>query len=808
MMLIRNALNTSFPFLRWPLFAAVLIGSACAVYGLLVEPIYGKELNKANLEIIGWVLLCMAPCLVYGALRHRGATTLHSACKCLVVLTLLVYLQALGLAVSLSVTLIGLASFALGSQLYRLEHPGADALRVLLGLAGISALVGWSLALPIHRPGVYLGALAGLCLWNRAALSAALRRLWTKFAAPTIDAPSGHGWTKLTLIMLISICALPTWLPTVMTDDLNYHLGMSYELAENARYRFDIGSQIWAVAPWGADTLYAMAHVLSGEQARGGINLLFQLNLVFLLDGLLIAYGVQSLVWRGLGIALAISQPIWVSLGLGMQTETATACALAGLLLLDLKAERGYVVTGVLTGFALALKASNVLFLAPVALVWLSCRWRQTGFARGVGKAAIAAALLGGASYLCAFLLSGNPLFPLPFLGLPSPSEMVVANSNFTMPLNWNWLYELQFLTSKFNESKNGSGGLQWLALAPLLAAVPWTRNRRLSFHLAAVLISTVAFFSLMKYLRYIAPQLMLLSAMLVPCAIALAREKRWLARAMALIFVGVIGVNVLLQRNSSWPIFSPTLRFAHLLDRQQANQNYLNKHAYLTQLLLRVQAQEAPIQPITNIGMALFAGQARGLNWHDPEGAMLWQRVFNAPDSASRAQRLDELLERLQPSDIILMDDHTTAEIAPLLNARARLVQGRPGQARWWQPPWTKVSPSITSARSGSITRALKRTQIVHWRAKVKCDVGQAGGLFGIEWLSNGVVVDYEKGWIACDEQARAQIDFKLRSSSPVNAWRYHVEGTIESQRWRALYSHYNERNYRAKVLQWNQTH
>lgn len=808
-MLLQKAFDRSFPAMRWLVLALLLLGCVCATYGLIAEPIYSKEFNKANLEILGWVLLCMLPCLGYGFWRQRrlALTTseaLQVGFRCLCVVTLLVYVQALGPAVCLSVALLALASLGLGSRIYRADHPGADALRLLLGLALISALVGWSLALPIHRPGVYLFALAGLCAWNRAALKNALRRSWSSFVSQQPELPTQQAWAKLGLLMLVSLCAIPTWLPSVMSDDLNYHLGMSYELAENARYRFDIGSQIWAVAPWGGDTLYAMMHVLSGEQARGGVNVLLQLTLMFLLNGLLIAYGVQSLIWRTLAIALAISQPLWVSLGLGMQTETATSCVLAGLLLLDLKAERGYVAAGVLTGFALALKASNVLFLMPLAWVWLSTRWRQIGFVGGLCKAAFATAVAGGSSYVCAYLLSGNPLFPLPFLGLPSPSEMVVANSLYTKPLVWNWLYELQFLTSKFNEGKNGSGGLQWLVLLPLLLALPWLANPRVRWHAIALLVSSAVFFLLMKYLRYVLPALMLLSAMLVPCALALAKERTGFRRTLALLCIAVIGINVLLQRNASWPLFSPVLRFAHLIDRELANQNFLSKQSYAVQLVTRVSAQSEPIQPLTNLGTALFAGQARGVHWHDPEGVALWNALVRAPDPDSRAQRLDEMLEQLQPTDILLMDDQHTTLIAPLLETRARLVAARPGEARWWRLRWPKIVPTLTSDRTGVILRKRHSTQIVHWQAQFTCDAAQVGVNYLIEWLSHDNVVGSYQRWQPCDEQGTATINFKLRSTKAVDGWRYQATGRIKKQRWHALNSRYHENDYRARMLPW----
>lgn len=808
MILPRNTLNASFPYLRWLVGVLLLLGSVCAIYGLVAEPIYSREFKRANLEIIAWALLCLLPCLSFGVLRHRGSAenmslALNTAYKCLYALLVLMYLQALGAAVSLSVSLIGLASLGLGSRIYRMEHPGADALRLLLGLALISALIGWTLALPIHRPGIYLFGLIGLCAWNRVALQNALQRAWSSFGSQQLELPTQQAWAKLGLLMLLGICAIPTWLPAVMTDDLNYHLGMSYELAKNARYRFDIGSQIWAVAPWGGDTLYAMAHVLSGEPARGGINLLLQLTLLFLLNGLLIAYGVQSLIWRALAIALAISQPLWVSLGLGMQSETATTCVLAGLLLLDLKAERGYVASGILTGFALALKASNVLFLVPLALLWLSARWRQ-GIRFGLLKAAVATALVGGSSYLCAYVLSGNPLFPLPFLGLPSPSEMVVANSLYTKPLGWNWLYELQFLTSKFNEGKNGSGGLQWLVLLPLLLALPWLGNSRLRWHALALLVSSAVFFLLMKYLRYVLPALMLLSAMLVPCALALSKERTGFRRTLGMLCIAVIGINVLMQRNASWPLFSPVLRFAHLIDRELANQNYISKQSYAVQLLSRLSALPEPVQPLTNLGTALFAGQAHGVHWHDPQGVALWNALVRAPDPVSRAKRLDEVIEQLQPTDILLADDHNTSLIVPLLETRARLVASRPGEARWWRLPWPKIAPTLTSDRTGVILRNRHSTQIVHWRAQFKCDAAQVGVNYLIEWLSHDNVVGSYQRWQPCDEQGTADINFKLRSTRAVDGWRYRATGRIEKQRWHALYSNYHENDYRTRMLPW----
>lgn len=81
----------------------------------------------------------------------------------------------------------------------------------------------------------------------------------------------------MAVLALLAIGAMSTfaWPPTLDFDSLAYHLNLPSQLVTFGYYQMSVATNVWAVSPWAADVLQAIAWLVGGMQARGAVDTLW-----------------------------------------------------------------------------------------------------------------------------------------------------------------------------------------------------------------------------------------------------------------------------------------------------------------------------------------------------------------------------------------------------------------------------------------------------------------------------------------------------------------------------------------------------
>jgi len=347
-------------------------------------------------------------------------------------------------------------------------------------------------------------------------------------------------------------------LPTVQSDDVGYHLALPAQLLELGYYRFDVDSQVWAVAAWSGDIVQALVQVLAGVESRGAVNSLWLLIAATLIWQILALLKVE-IRWRWLALALFASQPLNHVLMLSMQVELPLAAVLLGIATLllepdaDNSARRRTLACAGLVGLALGLKISALVFLGPLGL-WFLWRVRPLPWS-ALPLALVLTLVIGGSSYVYAAILTGNPVLPLFDDVFQSPLFALerLAHSTYLGLASWTAPYDLVVNTHRYYESFDGAAGFQWLALFGTLLLAARLRSARVLLLVGGV--GLVLMYLQMQYLRYLFPALTLLC---IPMVQSLAEpvDGRW-QRFPA---VALIALNVAAMSTGSWLLVTPPL--------------------------------------------------------------------------------------------------------------------------------------------------------------------------------------------------------------------------------------------------------
>ena len=182
-----------------------------------------------------------------------------------------------------------LAGLALGSLLGDLGSE-TTLIRWVAGLGILAAGVGWTLPFPIHFAPTWIILLSALVWWRRDSIRDSLRDLQLELRGAIDSAPLLAFACSLILIL----ASAPAWLPVVMPDDLHYHLTLLYELREFGHSRFDVGTQVWALAPWSTDVLHALVSLISNREAHGVLNVAWLVAATLLVRSLGAQMGLSS----------------------------------------------------------------------------------------------------------------------------------------------------------------------------------------------------------------------------------------------------------------------------------------------------------------------------------------------------------------------------------------------------------------------------------------------------------------------------------------------------------------------------------
>lgn len=448
--------------------------------------------------------------------------------------------------------LLAAAGAALGSLLVPHGTPARLALALPVGLVLVAGIAGWLLPLPVHRWYVLLPALSLACVARAPALREMAFDAWRGLRAADAGAPRAAAFA----VALLGLASIGTWLPTMHSDDLAYHLGLPSQLARNGFYALDARQQFWALAPWLGDVVQGLAQVLAGREARGAVNALWTLSAASSLWWLAARLG-ADLRLRWLVVALFASLPPLAALATGMQTELpATALLLALALAIVQARERDLALAGAALAAGLAaLKLGHAVAMLAL-LAWAFARARgRVDPVRSV-LALLLFGTLAGSSYFYAWRISGNPLLPLfndvfrSDLLAPQQLDDPRWHAGFGIGLPWS----ITFDTDRYLEAWDGGFGFVLVALAGAWLSALLRRSTR-GFALAASGVFALALLP-MQYARYAFPGVaLLLPAWMVAAQAAVG------ARSLGRIAVVLCLLQLAFQANASWLLHVSAVR-------------------------------------------------------------------------------------------------------------------------------------------------------------------------------------------------------------------------------------------------------
>lgn len=528
--------------------------------------------------------------------------------------------QFIGLSPAIATAALGLACTAVGQRIARRFGSDDVLVSLFIGVFVLTGIIGWLLPYKIHTSLFYSLALTAVLWLERRAASKILTlmlRGWT-------DAISNSKASASLALIAVAVSLTTAWLPTVLFDDLAYHAMLPAQLRHLGYYRFDVATQVWAIAPWGSDIVHALVSVLTDSDSRGAVNTgwFFIACCALWRFGTLIGLTKR---WNWFGIALYASQP-YISGLLGMaQVENELVpltLVLAGLCIKisrDKDPNAPYAVV-ILAGLFASLKASQALVIAPLVLLcvfgFLKTEPRKLLTACGIALA------LGGSSYCYAWYATGNPLLPLfnGYFKSPFYSPENFHDVRWSQGLNWRSVWDLTFHTGKYQEMYTGGAGISVLALSPFLFAALLIRPLRRTA--VWLLLALLGMFSAIQYLRYIAPLLV------VAIPIALLVASNYLTPRVATVAVTcLVLTNLILIPASIYVLKNDLLRLqlTSLIKKSKgnANQQILESHAFesvVASTLLRdsVKVGSVFLADKERPFMAPFAGQAFSESWYD----------------------------------------------------------------------------------------------------------------------------------------------------------------------------------------------
>lgn len=639
-------------------------GVALCVIGMFVHRMW--EALPFPRAIEHGLLALLALAAAWPLARWRGWTP-ATALALVWLLALFVFsgpMPVLAVAV-LAATAVGLGSLLMSGPI-----------ALPLGLAMIAGTVGWLLSLPIHHRVVYVLACLAIVVWRRAAIVATAQAAWRDFDLDARGAPAASRGA----LLLLGLASTAAWLPTMQSDDVAYHLGLPAQLQATAHYAMDARLQVWALAPWNGDVLQGVAQVLAGREARGALNALWLLVAAGAMHGLAAALGGDA-TRRWWAVALMSSLPLTMHLVAGMQTELVAMAWLPALAWLVMRggngdsAWRACVAGALLFGALCGLKPMHGLVALPV-LAWATWRHRAHLPWRALATAPLLAAIMGGASYLHAWVLTGNPLLPL-FNGWFRSSFFPLRD--FTDPrwdtgLHATLPWDITFDTGRYMEAHVGGFGFVLIAMLGVwLLALRDTRTRALALVASSGLVLALL---PLQYARYLQPSL----ALLLP-ALVVAYP---MIRHGAVAFWSLCVLNLAFATNANWMLRTGALK--RDIANPTSDDTLFLRYAPERLLVERLPQDDAVVLVMPgNYGALAELGQrGRNMSWYSPA----WEAEFARVESDPSGQAWASLLQRERIGHVLLDDRKASAALrAGLAIAGAREVDAAGNSQRWSLP-------------------------------------------------------------------------------------------------------------------------
>ena len=722
-----------------------------------------------------WRGIALGPTLFLGALLLASlvlAFLLRRLLDCamatvLLLLWLLTLAYFAGFAACLAVLLVALAAMGVGSLLVPDDRPARGSLCVLAGLALMCGVDGWLLPFPIHFRAVYVVVLLAVVFLRWRAIAPMLRTLPERWSAAVAAAPG------MAVLALLTIGALSTyaWLPTLDYDSLAYHLNLPSQLVALGYYQMNAATNVWALSPWAADVVQAIAWVVGGVQARGVVDALWASLTLMLIWSLCGELGLR-LGLRWLAVALYASVPMIACMLGSMQTEGPTAAVIAALALViqhvRVPGRRDLLLVATLFGLLLALKVSNLMFAAPLGL-WLLWRWGGRFPWRTLPVAVLLALILAGSSYLYALELTGNPILPV-FNGIFHSPYFALVNfhdSRWNKGFHWDIIWRLVFHSSDYAE--RGTPILVLIALAgSLLVALAKPASRALA--LVAITGLLLPLYEI-QYSRYAAPSLaLLIPAMLcgVPLFDSVGRRNRLVLAGMcALVMLSLAYVS-----GATWQAASGAVR-VRVIAGQSATIDRFAPERRMVQVVEDRYGETARVLILDRSKpfAAEFAGRAFALSWYDPQLLRWTQNV----DADLTGQAWIGVFKRTGANLLMTARDNMPGALLTAIAKMNGSVVFETGNSLLWQIDTGKSAafassiPHGVSVTFGTTTAAPPAQTLVDAGVTLRCDPGAASKehlvvSWGIQQQNHPARVRF--GWSHCmqDGTVKASIHEAVR--------------------------------------------
>lgn len=640
------------------------------------------QLGERALETLGFLAAAIAAVVVA---RRLGAPA-HGAAFVPLGMAALVFVPPAGIAASL---LVIAAAGTLGERLG--QGRGSPPIRLLAGFAVLSATGGWLAPWPLHAAGLWGAALLAVLLLDRRMA----RQAWGAWRTYLATRAGPAAPVMLFWGVVVAVATLPAWLPIRNPDDLAYHVGLIHEWITYGQARFDVGTQVWALSPWGIDILHAQVSLVAGGETTSILNVLWMLLASFLVADLAVDAGASRRAgW--MAAALFASLPISVFLSGSLQTELPTAAVLAALAALVLRGDptdrRTWALVAVLAGFALAAKVSNALLILPLGAWWF---WRARGAApwRMLPSAMPLGVLVGGSSYVYAWALTGNPILPVMngLFGSPWFAATDFVDPTWQTGFSWTMPWDLFADTRRYFEAI--TPGVAGIAPWVLLAAVPALFDRRCRVLAALGIAAFVLMLVQTQYLRYPHPAMALLLPAVVGAAAALGRR-----RGLGAAAVIVVVVHLLLAPGASWMFRKGAL--AELVDsgREGVLRRFVPERLLLERFRDVAKEEDRLLvsSPSRHFTAAL-PGRAHGVAWYSPR---LEAMIANHPESAATWRRV--VAESGANALLVHPGTDLPGVRAFLADAGARRIDREGGLELWTLDPEWRVPASVTADGAG----------------------------------------------------------------------------------------------------------
>lgn len=658
---------------------------AAIIAAMTNETIRGAMQGAAPLLLTYTGYFLLPPAVLVGALRMFGRRLEYPT---LVLLGLLSALTAFaGVAqIVAALLLAGVAMVIGGKFLGPRQGEGADASGVLTttlgGFAIAVGFVAWLLPLAIHRSLVYIAAALTIIYFGRSGVGAMIQRLGAAWASTC----RAHPWSLGLAVAIAGLASLFLWMPSLNYDDNSGHLILANQMLSSGYYRMDVSTHVGAVSPWFNNVLHACLSVISGGEARSAVGTLW------LLFGCTGSYRVARSLSADtptalLAAALYASHPLTAYFGTTLQVDGASAACLLHLLSCTLDALKANArattpaLFGALMGILAAMKITNMVYLAPMAIALLWQFGRQRKFRDILVMGSVAAAVA-GSSYAYAQVVTGNPLFPFYNAIFRSPYMPAVnfADTRWHSGVSLTAPWDITFATSEFMEAYPGAAGLALVALAGGFVLALVERSRA---SVAALICAAVGLFVFwqVQYLRYVFPAVAVLATI---SAVVLVRHVGHRVGFAAIVLIVVAQSGLI--RTTSWMFNDGAVD--HLVRTGPSGLKDLErKYVPERPLIRRLASNDQPFCLLLASRDAPYvsvaAGQAISLAWYD----VRMSSAANWADQDPSGQRWKQVLSSTGISHVETRSSLAHPPLQSALDGAGFEVVDRVGDAvLWWR--------------------------------------------------------------------------------------------------------------------------